>query len=83
MDIGKKYAGSVSGSMNMAGQVGSFASTALFGYLVKWLGNDYNKALVPLAVMLLISAALYVFIDPTEQLVVEKAETPAPHPVPA
>jgi MFS transporter, ACS family, glucarate transporter len=83
MDIGKKYAGSVSGSMNMAGQVGSFASTALFGYLVKWLGNDYNKALVPLAVMLLISAALYVLIDPTEQLVVEKADTPAPEPVPA
>jgi MFS family permease len=83
MDIGKKYAGSVSGSMNMAGQVGSFASTALFGYLVKWLGNDYNKALVPLAVMLLISAALYVFIDPTEQLVPEKAEKPAPQPVPA
>jgi len=83
MDIGKKYAGSVSGSMNMAGQVGSFASTALFGYLVKWLGNDYNKALVPLALMLLVSAALYVFIDPTEQLVPEKAETPAPEPVPA
>jgi len=83
MDIGKKYAGSVSGSMNMAGQLGSFASTALFGYLVKWMGNDYNKALIPLALMLLVSAALYVFIDPTEQLVKEEAHTPAPEPVPA
>jgi len=80
MDIGKKYAGAVSGSMNMAGQLGSFASTVLFGYLVTWFGGDYNKALIPLASMLLVSAVLFTFIDPTEQLVKEEAHTPRPEP---
>ena len=78
MDVGKKYAGTMSGSMNMAGQVGSFASSVLFGYLVTWFGGDYNKALIPLASMLLVSAGLFTLIDPTEQLVKEKADTPEP-----
>lgn len=78
MDVGKKYAGTMSGSMNMAGQLGSFASSVLFGYLVTWFGGDYNKALIPLASMLLISAVLFTMIDPTEQLVKEKADTPEP-----
>ena len=83
MDVGKKYAGAVSGSMNMAGQLGSFLSSVLFGYMVGWFGGDYNKALIPLASMLLVSAALFLRIDPTEQLVEEKAETPSPEPVAA
>lgn len=78
MDVGRKYAGAVSGSMNMAGQVGSFASSVLFGYMINWFGGSYDKALVPLALMLLVSAGLFVLIDPTEQLVPEKAPTPEP-----
>ena len=81
IDVGKKYAGAVSGSMNMAGQVGSFASTVLFGYMVTWFGGSYNKPLIPLACMLLVSAFLFTLIDPTEQLVKEKALTPRPEPL--
>ena len=44
MDVGKKYAGTMSGSMNMAGQVGSFASSVLFGYLVTWFGGELQQA---------------------------------------
>jgi len=83
MDVGKKYAGAVSGSMNMAGQIGSFLSSVLFGYMVEWFGGDYNKALIPLASMLLVSAYLFTRIDPTRQLVPEKAPKPQPELAPA
>jgi len=82
MDVGKKYAGAVSGSMNMAGQIGSFLSSVLFGYMVTWMG-DYNRPLIPLALMLLVSAYLFTRIDPTRQLVPETAPEPKPKLQPA
>lgn len=68
LDVGRKYAGTVSGTMNMAGQVGSFASSVAFGYLVTYFGS-YNAPLFPMAALLLISALFFARIDPTEQLV--------------
>lgn len=73
LDIGRKYAGAVTGAMNMAGQVGSFLSSVAFGYLIEYWGN-YNTPLIPLALMLWISAVLYLKIDPTEQLIPELRE---------
>ncbi|MDX2033756.1 MAG: MFS transporter [Blastocatellia bacterium] len=72
LDVGRKYAGTVSGTMNMAGQVGSFSSSVAFGYLVTYF-NSYNTPLYPMAALLLISALLFARIDPTEQLVAEPA----------
>ena len=80
LDVGRRYAGAVTGAMNMAGQLGSFLSSVAFGYLVNWLG-DYNKPLIPFSAMLLISAIIYTRIDPAEQLVPEKVPTPEPEPV--
>lgn len=71
LDLGKASAGSISGAMNMAGQAGSFLSSLAFGYLVKWLNNDYNMALIPLAVMTVVAAITFVGIDPTVPLVDE------------
>ncbi len=68
LDIGRKYSGTVTGSMNMAGQVGSFLSSVAFGYMVTYFGN-YNQPLIPLASMLFVSAFLFTRIDPTEQLI--------------
>lgn len=70
IDLGKKYAGAVSGAMNTAGNIGGFVCATLFGYLVESSGN-YNLPLYVIAVMLIISAALFLFIDPTKQLVPE------------
>ena len=77
LDVGRKYAGAVTGAMNMAGQVGSFLSSVAFGYLVKAF-NDYNLPLIPMSAMLLLSALLFVRIDPTRQLVPEEAPAPVP-----
>jgi ACS family glucarate transporter-like MFS transporter len=72
LDVGKKYAGAVTGAMNMAGQIGSFASAVVFGYLVT-IFNSYNAPLIPMSGMLFLSAFLFLRIDPTRQLVPETA----------
>ena len=68
LDVGRKYGGAVSGSMNMAGQMGSFLSSVAFGYMVVYFGN-YNDPLKPLACMLFVSAFIFWQINPNEQLV--------------
>jgi MFS-type transporter involved in bile tolerance (Atg22 family) len=59
--------------MNMAGQVGSFASSVAFGYIVTAFGGNFNAPLFPMAVMLFISALIFLRIDPTKQLIPETA----------
>ena len=39
VDIGKKHAGAVSGTMNMAGNIGAFVTALLFPYLLAWTGS--------------------------------------------
>jgi len=90
LDIGKKYAGAVTGTMNTAGQIGSFVTSLTFGYMVKWAqGNPdvlglmpsfltpaqaaYHVPLVPIAIMLAVSALLWLKVDPTEELIPEHA----------
>jgi sugar phosphate permease len=68
LDIGRAFAGSVGGTMNMAGQLGSFLSSVAFGYAVTYFGS-YNAPLFPMAALLLVSAAFFARIDPTEQLI--------------
>jgi MFS family permease len=79
LDVGRKYAGAVTGAMNMAGQIGSFLSSVAFGYLVEYLAS-YNKPLIPMAIMLFVSAAIYTRIDPREQLIPEPSPSPEPAP---
>jgi MFS family permease len=79
LDVGRRYAGAMTGSMNMAGQIGSFISSVAFGYMVTWFG-DYNKPLLPLAAMLAVSAFLFLRIDPTRQLLPETKPEPVPEP---
>lgn len=77
LDVGRRYAGAVSGSMNMSGQVGSFLSSLAFGYLVKFFGN-YDLPLFPFSGMLLVSAFLFTRINPEQQLVPEDEEKAVP-----
>ncbi len=39
IDIGRNHAGAVSGTMNMAGNVGSFVTSLAFPYLLVWTGS--------------------------------------------
>ena len=68
IDLGKKYSGAVSGAMNTAGNLGGFVCSLIFGYVVSATGN-YNLPLYIIAGMLVISAVIFLFIDPTKQLI--------------
>lgn len=39
VDIGKKHTGTVSGTMNMAGNIGAFITALLFPYFLDWTGS--------------------------------------------
>lgn len=69
-DIGRKFAGAVSGAMNTAGNIGGFICASIFGYLVDATGN-YNVPLYVIAGMLLISSFLFLKLDPSKPLAEE------------
>lgn len=68
IDLGKKHAGSISGAMNTFGNIGGFCCGILFGYLVQTSGN-YNLPLYMISIMLIISAILFAFINPTKPII--------------
>ena len=68
IDLGKRHAGTISGAMNTAGNIGGFCCGILFGELVQQSGN-YNLPLYMIAVMLLVSAVLFVFINPEKPII--------------
>ena len=70
LDVAHRHAGTITGAMNTSAQVGSFLSSVLFGYFVTATGS-YDFPLVPMAIMLVIGAALWLRIDPTAELVPE------------
>ena len=70
IDLGKRQAGTLSGAMNTAGNIGGFCCGILFGELVQQSGN-YNLPLYMIAVMLIISAILFAFINPEKPIIKE------------
>ena len=68
LDVGKKYAGAISGAMNTAGNLGGFVCATVFGYLVQGTGN-YNFPLYVIAVMLFIAAILFLMINPEKPII--------------
>jgi predicted MFS family arabinose efflux permease len=67
LDIGGPYAGAMVGAMNTSAQVGAFASSLTFGFLVERY-SDYSLPFVPMAVLLLAGAAFWLKVDPAKQL---------------
>ncbi len=63
VDIGKQNSGTVTGTMNFAGQMGGFFITIIFGIIVKQI-NNFEAPLFLIAGCLLISALLWFKIDP-------------------
>jgi MFS family permease len=77
IDISRKYVGGILGTLNMAANAGGFLFSVSFGYFVKWFGS-YDLALIPVALMLTISALLWFRIDATEELIPEEQVEPVP-----
>jgi sugar phosphate permease len=82
MHVGGKYSGTVSGMMNMAGNIGGALSPTVFGLLVQFAGSWVAPFIVS-AVLLVLGAAVWAFwLDP-EASVLEKGSAAVRGPVAA
>ena len=63
VDVGGKTAGAVSGTMNMAGNIGSFTTSLAFPYLLVWTGSPTPFFFVA-AGLNAIAVAVWFFIKP-------------------
>jgi len=68
MDVGGKAAGSLSGSMNMMGNLGGAVGPVMVPYLLAWSDMNWNVPIWVAAATYLISAVCWIFIDPTTPL---------------
>jgi MFS family permease len=64
MDIGGERVGTVSGFMNMLGQLGGSVAPAVTGFLLAWTGNGWNIAFWMSAAIYAAGAVCWLFIDP-------------------
>ena len=71
VDVGRDKAGTVSGAMNMVGQLGAVFLSLLFGYIVQLTG-DFNKPLYLIATLLMCGCGLWFLIDPTKPVYTEE-----------
>jgi ACS family glucarate transporter-like MFS transporter len=74
LDVGKENAGTVTGAMNTAGQMGATISSVAFGYLTASYG--WNLPLIGIAGLFFVSALLWLAIDASKPLL------PKPEPQP-
>jgi MFS family permease len=71
MDAGGKFSGSVSGMMNMAGNIGGALSPTVFGILAQY--GNWEAPFIVAAVLLVIGAAVWAFwLDPLRSVVEEE-----------
>jgi len=77
MHVGGKYSGTVSGVMNMAGNIGGALSPLVFGFLVQF--GSWEAPFMVAAGLLVVGAAVWAFWINPEVSVLEKqgAEAPA------
>ena len=85
MDVGRRFAGALSGSMNMVGNLGGAAGAIVVGYIldVTRAGGapsleGWNLAFKVAGGLYGVGAVAWYFIDPTTPMV--DAETPAAEP---
>jgi len=67
IDIGRKHSGAVSGTMNMAGNIGSFLTGLAFPYLQDWTGSNVPFFFVG-AGLNLMALVLWAFVRPDKAL---------------
>ena len=64
MDVGGKYAGTVSGSMNMAGQIGGAVGPVVVGYILDYMNHDWMLAFWISAAIYMLGGLCWLLIDP-------------------
>ena len=67
LDIGGPRAGAMVGLMNTVAQIGGLVGSVLYGYIVDRSGS-YDAPFIPMAVLLLVGAMLWVKVDASQEL---------------
>ncbi len=73
MDIGGRYAGTISGGMNTFGAAGGAVAGPMVGYLLTWSANNWNVPLYVAAAAYLLAACCWIRLDSEPDHFVEKA----------
>jgi ACS family glucarate transporter-like MFS transporter len=68
MDVGGVHAGSLSGAMNMWGNIGGALSPLVIGYILKWSNSDWNLTFYISAAIYLMGTVCWKFLDPVTPL---------------
>ena len=71
MDVGGPHAGSLSGAMNMAGNIGGAISPLAIGYILHWTDNNWNLTFYVSAAIYLCGILCWMFLDPVTLLEAE------------
>ncbi len=82
MDVGGRFAGTLSGSMNMMGNFGGMAGPLVVGYILYFTNRNWEITFWLSAIIYFLGALCWLFIDPLTPLEGAKAEDPAPVPTP-
>ena len=68
IDVGGKFSGTYSGSMNMMGNLGGAAATAVVGHLLDATQRNWNLVFTISAAIFVVGAACWKFIDPVTSM---------------
>ena len=68
MDVGGKYAGTLSGSMNMFGNFAGGLAPVAVGYILKFTNQDWNMTLLISAAVYFAGTFCWMFLDPVTPL---------------
>jgi MFS transporter, ACS family, glucarate transporter len=68
MDVGGKYAGTLSGAMNMMGNLGGAVSPAAIGWLLSTTNNNWNLAFYVSAAVYFAGIFFWIALDPVKPL---------------
>jgi ACS family glucarate transporter-like MFS transporter len=63
MDIGGRYAGTVSGAMNTMGSLAGASSVLFVGYLLAWTSNNWTLTFYISAAIYLVGAVCWLYLD--------------------
>jgi sugar phosphate permease len=75
MDVGGKFAGTLSGSMNMMGNFGSLTAPIAMGYILKYTHNNWTLCLYSVAAAYLLGTLCWPLMDPVTPI--EERKRPA------
>jgi ACS family glucarate transporter-like MFS transporter len=68
MDVGGRYAGTLSGTMNMMGNLGGAVSPTLIGYILRWTHDNWNITFYVSAAVYVMGVLFWRFLDPVTPL---------------